>query len=184
MLATENVKVFQMAEQLETTPNIITSDDWETPLWAWRAITRGIPKYCTLWDPFYCEGRSRIYLQDLGFTVAKTLQTCDMTTNGTCDCMNQADPQFDVLVTNPPFSQLESVVPWVIAKEKPSIVLMPEAATKKQWFLDLMQCCTWRIVYPGNRIHFIQNGKYKEYASFDSVWVVLNMGADKKRKRK
>lgn len=164
-------------------------DDWETPIEAWRELCHYLPKHAVLYDPFWCNGRSRIYLEDLGYKVAmhRDIVNCDRTTHGTCDCMNiEVEPFYDVLVTNPPFSQLEHIIPWLANKRCPVVVLLPEAVVQKEWFLDAVKDCEMHTYAPKKRINFINEGRQMFACKFDCVWVFLNttLGPSTSKKRK
>lgn len=160
------------------------SDDWETPIAAWKEICHRLPKTAVLWDPFYCYGRSESYLQDLGFRVKRSVRCVDKTSNGTCECMNtvQANPSdWDILLTNPPFSQLESVVPWCRSLKKPCIILVPNKVIDRAWFLEALDGIEYELIYPRRRIQFISNGVQQPFATFDTVW--LSIGFPRKVKQ-
>jgi len=145
-----------------------------------------IPKNKILWDPFYCEGRSRIYLQDLGFSMAPNVKHVDMNLTYTTESENSAPNSiaFDVLVTNPPFSQLESVVPWIVKMRKPAIFLIPEKVMTRTWFRELLTDEVFYIYFPKQRIAFIQDGVQKPWINFNCGWVFMNMNENRAKKRK
>lgn len=162
------------------------TDDWETPIEAWKVALKKVPRSATLWDPFVCEGRSQIYLQDLGFRVTPAAKCVDKTSNGTCECMNlqTENLSFDILVTNPPFSQLESVVPWLLQFSKPLIFLVPVKVTTRTWFKTELENVPHWISEP-TRIAFIHDGRQMPFVNFDSCWVYANcQQLENKLKRK
>lgn len=162
-----------------------TNQDWETPLSAWREICKHIGTHEVLWDPFVCEGRSRIYLQDLGYEVAPADKCTDKTSNGTCDCMNaDVPPQVTCMITNPPFKEIESTVEWFIKEEdRKWVLLVPEVIVSRQWFKEAMRTLNYKIVRPRNKIHYISKGKIMEGCPFESVWIMCGEFNGMKRKR-
>ena len=107
------------------------TDDWETPKDEWEFITKSIPTTTVLYDPFVCNGRSKIYLEDLGYKV-EVGPTCpkETRTETSCDCIDKFYKDistFDMILTNPPFSMLEKVIPKLLSYNKPMCLLMPEA---------------------------------------------------------
>lgn len=150
----------------------MTSQDWETPAQAWREIAKHIPQSEILFDPFVCSGRSRIYLQDLGYSVIEAKPCLDKTSNGTCECMNvELDPTVTCLITNPPFDEIESTIEWFQASGQKWVLLVPEVILKRHWFKKKVD--EYKIIRPRNRIHFIQNGRVRSYCPFESVWIMV-----------
>lgn len=147
------------------------SDNWETPMSAWRSVLRGVPRSLKLWDPFYCQGRSKIYLEDLGFKVCEQVRCCDETTAGTCDCMNRYPCDYDMMVTNPPFSILKSVFSWAAELNKPCLILVPVNFLVSEDFDPYAHKCIYKSP---ERINFISNGVQVPFCPFDCTWVGMN----------
>lgn len=80
-----------------------------------------------LYDPFYCAGSVKRHLARLGF---------DSVRNDNVDFYGAPTPQFDVLVSNPPFSgdHMPRTVAFAVASGKPWLLLMPDFVAQKAWF--------------------------------------------------
>lgn len=162
----------------------LIGDSWETPADVWQAATRDLPRFAIIWDPFYCCGRSNIYLQDLGFMTVNEAKCEDLLPEGKCECMSRETPHCHIIATNPPFSQLEYVLPWLHGKDKPTMVLMPKVVTTREWFKDLTKEWDLEVRVPKKRVHFIREGEYRPNCQFDTVWCRFNWRKSAQNKRK
>ena len=68
-------------------------DEYETPREVWEAIKQSIPRDVTLWEPFYCNGKSGRDLKRMGFKAIHKRGDFFSSNHG------------DVVVSNPPFSK-------------------------------------------------------------------------------
>lgn len=88
-----------------------------------------------IYDPYYCAGSMRAHLASLGFT--SVYNACEdfyaRLASGTV-------PEFDVLVTNPPFSgdHIERLLAFCCGIPQPWLILMPQYIFNKPFF--------WRLV--------------------------------------
>lgn len=139
----------------------------------------------TLYDPYYCNGRSKRILQDqLGYR-----HVVHEKRDFYNDIQQQAVPRHDVFITNPPYSDqhktkcLEFCLgQWNESKcQIPFLILMPAYVATRKYYRDLMLLpenndSDLSIVY---LLPSCNNGPYeydhpegtgKEEAPFDSVW--------------
>lgn len=166
----------------------MSSDHWETPAFVWHEILSDIDRKNVLWDPFYCSGRSQIYLEDLGFKVIAPKKRCPQSEKKETDCPCLIEiPECDMIVTNPPFSKLESVIPRILEIGKPSIVLMPVAAADTDWFSNVVdeygaECLVEEL--PGH-IGYIRDGILEPNCNFLSCVLYIRLNdMDKEEKIK
>ena len=77
-----------------------------------------------IYDPYYCEGRTVALMDALGFasTINKNEDFYAARAAGTC-------PEYDVLMTNPPFSgdHIEKVHRYAVKSAKPWFILVRTA---------------------------------------------------------
>jgi len=145
-----------------------SADDYETPKTLWKDLTPSLHRSLTLYDPFYCNGRSKVYLEDLGYKVlSEKTDFLDLCESGTL-------PDFDVLVTNPPFSKLEIVLPKIVALKKKAIILLPSAVLTRPWTLELLNTATCYAVEQARSVGFIRDGKQMKRPDFPCSWLYLN----------
>lgn len=141
------------------------SDHWSTPASVWRDILNWVPFGTIIWDPCWNEGRSKIYLEDLGYThvVAERRN------------LFRWSPPCDVIVTNPPFSTMELVLAYLFAMNKPMVLLLPSKIWSRPWFRDLVAAREVKIANIGVPIKFIKNGTQAKAAIMESIWVLIDI---------
>lgn len=125
-------------------------DDYMTPRSAWVAIQHIIPKDKVLWEAFYGNGQSMQYLQDLGYTVEGGENEDFFKHN-----------KGDIIVSNPPFTIIPSILERLVALDKPFILIMPSPKIFTQYFRKLFTTRRIQIIVPRKRIQFekIVDGK-------------------------
>tara|TARA_R110000823_G_scaffold206472_2_gene337164 strand:+ start:60 stop:644 length:585 start_codon:yes stop_codon:yes gene_type:complete len=121
----------------------ITHDDWTTPKHAWQDIAHLIPKG-KIWEAFYGEGKSGQYLRELGFeTIHEPINFFDDSTR----------PDYEVLVSNPPFSQAAAILKKLVQIDKPFILLMPCSKICCKYTRDTFKN-KLQVIIPPKRIKF------------------------------
>ena len=152
------------------TKTFTAHDDYMTPKHAWEAINHLIPKKI-IWEPFYGDGQSGKYLEELGHTVI----------NEPRDFFTDPPKNWDIIVSNPPFSLAKDVMAKLLEYDKPFILLMPSAKINTSYIRD------WndkglQIIIPRKRIQFIKlvNGiipeNYKSCCNFDCFYYCYGIG--------
>eukprot|EP00873_Tetraselmis_striata_P003891 jgi/Tetstr1/424155/TSEL_014761.t1 len=118
-------------------------DHAETPAEAYAHIApllrrlatrlRLAPAELRIYDPYFCEGRVRTLLGDLGFT-----NVYNKNEDFYAAAAARACPDFDVLVTNPPFSgdNIDRCFRFAVRSGKPWFMLIPQYCAKKAFFLE------------------------------------------------
>ena len=110
-------------------------DHCESPLEAYEDITPFLNKLCRddksslrIYDPYYCDGAVVRNLALLGFSNVE---------NQNEDCYKVwSEKQFDVLVTNPPYSDdhIEKLVVFASQSNRPWFLLLPQWVHKKDYY--------------------------------------------------
>ncbi|GBG27129.1 Hypothetical Protein FCC1311_033522 [Hondaea fermentalgiana] len=138
------------------------SDHCETPKEAFQDLAALLDAVATklqksradlkIYDPYYCAGRSARTLGLLGFD--NVYNRCEdfykmIETNST--------PEFDVVVTNPPFSgdHMERIIQWAASTGKPFFLLMPNFVYTKPYYADACGDKQPRLLVP------LARGRYK-----------------------
>jgi hypothetical protein len=138
-----------------------------TPKSAWEAIEDYIPKDKTLWEPFYGDGKSGEYLQELGFSVIHEDTDFFEHNHG------------DIVVSNPPFSKKKEVIQRLLILDKPFILLMPAATLFSSYIRDLLHN-EIQILIPRKRIQFLKlvNGTLQSNnkCNFDCFYYCYKIG--------
>jgi len=146
-----------------------------TPKHAWENIAHLIPKDKIMWEAFYGDGTSGTHLRDLGFnTIHEPIDFFD----------DDTVPEYDILISNPPFSQSKNIMNRLHELDKPFIIIMPSSKINTSYFRQ------WRdrniqIVIPRKRIHFTKlvDGivpiGWKNSCNFDCFYFCYKIGLDK-----
>jgi len=146
-----------------------THDDYMTPKYAWENIKHLIPNDKSIWEPFYGDGESGKDLTDLGFNVIH--QDIDFFENDLGD----------IIVTNPPFSNIPKILERLVKLNKPFIMIMPTPKLTTQYFRKLFENKKIQIVIPRKRIQFkkLVNGEvpkdWKSQCAFDCFYYCWQM---------
>jgi len=150
-------------------------DAWETPADEWAFALCDHAPTTVIWDPFYCNGRSGIYIEDLGFDIIEGEPCSDYLRNITkedrCECMSKQPPEdVDLIATNPPFSRLDIAVPWLLSHRLPIVMLLPTSYVTGAF--TLLIDSTWLVETSHPRkIGFIADGRQFPPAPFTCTWV-------------
>ncbi len=135
-----------------------------TPKHAWEDIKDYIPKK-KIWEAFYGDGNSGNYLTELGFDVIHEQR----------DFFTEPPDEWDMIVSNPPFSKSKEVMNKLLDYDKPFILIMPSSKINTSYFRE------WKdkglqIIIPRKRIHFIKlvdgkvPDKWKNACNFDCFY--------------
>jgi hypothetical protein len=117
-------------------------DDYMTPKSAWEAIKDYIPKR-VIWEPFYGDGKSGTYLRELLDT--EVIHE---------DVDFYESDHGEVVVSNPPFSDVKNVLTRLKILGKPFILIMPSSKMNTQYFRSLFMDENIQIIIPKKRIQF------------------------------
>ena len=151
-------------------------DDYMTPKSAWDSIKEFIPEeYKVIYEPFYGDGKSGIILKEL--IPSKTIihENVDFYEYST-------KYNYDMILSNPPFSDAKKIMPKMLEIDKPFILLMPSSKINTSYFR------AWKekgiqIIIPRKRISFIKmkDGEYVESigANFDCFYYCYKMNLEK-----
>lgn len=145
------------------------TDNYETPIAIWRSLLPALRSVSEIWDPFYCNGRSKIYWEDLGkicHSEQRDAFTSDVPGSGNC-----------VIVTNPPFSIMERCLEWIVKQPCDAYVLLPLEVLHKEWFHHLITSnqVNFNVMEPHAALRngFIKEGKQLPRPRFHYVIVSL-----------
>ena len=150
-----------------TTGGFKTHDDYMTPQYAWKNIQQYIPKDKIIWEAFVGDGKSGEYLRELG---------CKKVIQEDLDFFNDETlPEYDLIVSNPPFSKSKEVVTRLRELNKPFILIMPSSKLNTRYMRQYNNTGL-QIIVPKNRIHFDKkiDGKtpkgWKNSCNFDCFY--------------
>ena len=147
-------------------------DSYMTPKYAWENIAHFIPRDKIIWEPFYGNGESGKYLQELGFETIH--EPVDFFENNLGE----------IIVSNPPFSKVKEIMKRLMELDKPFILILPSSKINTSYFRS------WKdkhlqIIIPRKRIQFnkLVNGEpeinAKKACNFDCFYYCYKIGLDK-----
>ncbi|MGI9555338.1 MAG: hypothetical protein ACR2M9_00640, partial [Cyanophyceae cyanobacterium] len=141
---------------MSTLDIFINDDDYFTPKNVWEDIKHLIPSNKEIWEPFYGDGKSGIFLQELGFKVIHENEDFFKNNKG------------DIIVSNPPFSNTNKIIKRLKEIDKPFILILPISRICTQYFKEFRGKI--QIIIPKKRISFIKNNKILKSPPFCCVY--------------
>ena len=133
------------------------SDHCETPLEAYADIKSVLVSLANslkkpisdlaIYDPYYCEGNVKLRMKELGFNNVY---------NEKEDFYSKTShPEYDVLVTNPPYSydNIEKLLTFTYSSGKPFLLLVPNYVYAKDYYIRITK--EYEKKGPNNNMFFI-----------------------------
>ena len=151
------------------TKTFMKHDDYMTPDHAWADIEDYIPKDKIIWEAFYGDGESGITLETMGCNVIHEERD-----------FYDEPPEYDLIVTNAPFSDTKNIMRRLAELDKPFIMIMPSSKINTSYFRESF-ANKIQIMIPRRRIHFIKmvDGKKpdnsKSACNFDCFYYCYKM---------
>jgi hypothetical protein len=158
------------------------SDHFETPVEAVQHIKPVLQELCRLmgktpatlriYDPFYCTGSIVQHFRSIGFTHVHHANR-----DFYMDVRRENVPDYDVMVTNPPYSadHKEQVLQYVVASGKPWLLLLPNYVSTKSYYTELPFDSSNGPFYvvPNAKYEYSHpEGVFRESSPFFSLWYV------------
>ena len=150
-------------------------DDYMSPKYAFENIKQYIPLDKTIWEPFYGDGKSGQYLQELGFNVIHDTDDFFKSDKG------------DIIITNPPFSKIKEIMIRLLEIDKPFILILPASKICTKYMKSFFESSNEKlqIIIPPKRIQFVKkvNGEipknYIDKCNFDCFYYCYKMNNPK-----
>jgi len=145
------------------------SDNYITNGDEWKRIKEYIPKDKIIWSPFYCDGKQKEYFKDMGFDIIHEDKD-----------FFAYEPEFDLIIDNPPFSKKREVLVRLKQLDKPFILIAPSMMLSYKYFQELFKDHI-QIIIPQKRICFKNlNSDKKNYTPpFASFYFCYKMNLSK-----
>ena len=143
-------------------------DDWETPSKCLECLIPYIKENDIIYDPFYCNG---LVIEEW----AKLNRKC---INEDKNAFDREAPEFNVLVSNIPFSLKKECMELAMSYNKPFALLMPIDSLGSKWikkFFDKIQ-----IIVPDGRWCFMKKDTKTNSAWFDTCWITYGFNLQEK----
>lgn len=142
-----------------------TENNWNTPKTAIDAIIHLIPKGSIVYEPFWSDdSKSHIYLHEHGYKTVSHIG--DFYSN---------PPNFDIIVTNPPFSDIQRCLSRLFELGKPFVIIAPLGLIVRNYFKQYRDKVS--ILIPEKRIQFERENS-KDRSPFDVIYIT-NLPMDK-----
>ena len=154
--------------------SFIKHDDYMTPKYAWENIKSYIPQDKVIWEAFYGNGNSGCHLTDMGFNVIH--EEIDFFNKDTM-------PEYDIIVSNPPFSKSKEIMKRLKEINKPFILILPSSKINTSYFREYKNDGL-QIIIPKKRIHFekLVDGEkptnWKNNCNFDCFYYCWKMNLE------
>ena len=142
-------------------------DDYETGSDILESLTPYLEPNKIIYDPFYCNGTVIEEWKKLGFDCI----------NEKKDAFDREHPEFDILISNIPFTKKKECVELAFNLGKPFALLMPIDALGSKWigkYFDKLQ-----YIIPCGRYNFLKNGAKTKGCWFDTMWLCYGLNLDK-----
>ena len=154
------------------TKTFMKHDCYMTPNHAWEDIKHLIPKDKLIWEAFYGDGESGKYLKEkMNLNII----------HEPIDFFTEPPDEWDMIVSNGPFSKAKEIMEKMLEYDKPFILIMPSSKINTLYFRE------WKdkgiqIIIPRKRIHFkkLVDGKVpeklKNACNFDCFYYCYKIG--------
>ena len=139
------------------------SDEFQTPSYAVAPLLPYLPREWSIWEPSCGKGHLVQALREAGHSVEAT----DILTGNdflTCD-----PPDFDCIVTNPPFSLHTNFIRRCFEYEKPFALLLPAYVLEGAERQEMWRGSDVSVLYPDKRITF-EGSAAKQSPAITTCW--------------
>ena len=150
---------------------IFKDDDYSTKIETLEDVVPFIKKTDKIYDPFYCDGYVKEQWKKLGFDIH----------HEKVDAFNlNLIPDYDIMISNIPFSCKEKCVKHALSLGKPFMLIMPISAIGSRWIVKYWD--DLQFIVPDGRYSYYKPdyAERKSASWFDSVWVCSKMNLDEK----
>ena len=147
------------------------NDQYETPKYIWEMLAPFVDKNHTIYEPFYCSGLSKQYLNELGY---KNVIHVDE------DFYDNYDKyEYDIIISNPPYSNKKKVFDTLKIIDKPFIMIVPVSTITKKFFRDKFKDDDITMLIPNKRLQFSKKGNTLSRCWFDTLFLCYKMNLKK-----
>ena len=152
----------------KTTAKKFKDDDYETTKEILEMLLPYIKNFNKIYDPFYCNGAVKKYWEELG-------KKCY---NEKLDAFDRQHPDdFDIIISNIPFTIKQKCMELFFELKKPFIILMPVAAMGSKWINKYFE--KLQFIIPHKRLNFSKNGKMGAGSWFDTCFYCYGLNLKK-----
>ena len=146
-------------------------DHYNTTSIMWESISHLIPKDKILFEGFMKDNwasKSVLILRELGFNVVG---------DPTIDFFKDI-PEYDILVSNPPYSMKKKIFERLSVLNKPFILILPISTITKQ-FTKCLERDKLQMIIPSKRMQFEKEGVELSRCWFDTCYLCYKMNLER-----
>ena len=121
-----------------------------------------------IYDPFFCNGAVVRHLNALGFT-----KVIHENRDFYADVKNKTVPEYDILITNPPYSgdNKEKCVEFAAQSGKPWLLLLPNYVATKDYFTRTFAGFASPCFVVPNTAYEYDHPKQNTVRNIMSIWI-------------
>lgn len=151
---------------------LLKADNYETPLWAVNELISAleIKPETRIWCPFHgMNGQMIKILRSHNLNVVNE-EDVDFFDD------KNVPREFDMILDNPPFSQMQRIVPRALSFGKPVILVLPILNLRTKWIKEITRekASHFITASPSKRVQYDYEGKPTKHCNFETTWFCWN----------
>lgn len=152
----------------------LKNDRYGTSKYIYGMLTDFVDYKKIIYNPFYLDGKAKIYLNELGY---------DHVIHNDEDFFENYDKyEYDIIITNPPYTIKKRIFKKLYEINKPFIVIVPIATITKLFIKEIFKSDVeitdiekLQMIIPNKRMQFEKNGNQLKRCYFDCVFLCYKM---------
>ncbi len=158
---------------IKSNPVKSKNDEYYTRKKTFEDIKQFIQDDKIIYEPFLGSGQSVTYLKELGYEVR--YKNVDFFSESILQ-----PEEYDVIVTNPPFTLKKETLSRLKQIDKPFIVILPITVIFTKYFQEIFNTDDdLQFIIPNNKIHYDNENIKKDNTSFYSFYLCYKMNIPK-----
>ena len=153
--------------------NYKNEDRYGTSKYIYGMLTDFVDKNKVIYNPFFLDGKAKTYLNELGY---------DHVIHNDEDFFeNYNKYEYDIIITNPPYTIKKKIFKKLYEINKPFIVIVPIATITKLFIKEIFKSDVERLqmIIPNRRMQFEKNGNQLKRCYFDCVFLCFKLSLKK-----
>lgn len=147
-------------------------DDYNTPKYVWKMLLDylDLDKNTTIYEPFFSNGVSKTYLQQLGYN--------NVIHENEDFFENYVRYEYNIILSNPPYTIKKNILKILYKIDKPFVLIMPTSIINKLYIKSIFGKNIDKIQYiiPHKRIQFERlDGYNQKRTCFDTLFFCYKM---------
>ena len=151
------------------------NDNYNTPKYAWDILFKflELDKNTIIYDPFFNDNSSKTYMNELGYNNVIHEQEDFY--------KNYNKYNYDILISNPPFSQKQKILSLLYKLNKKFVLILPVSVISKLYLRNIFNEDIDKITYiiPNRRLQFEINNTNQKRTPFDTIYLCYNLSLKK-----